>query len=212
MDLRIGFVSTTCPRLKVQVTPRSDVVLPEVVMLIRRAGDATDFGSYTPIAVVGNVLTFQFDDQLFARGFYGRYESTLTFNRIPYASLQFQYTSDVGINPAQQLSTIGPYNSHEREYGNPDWSGTGIAGPGTFIGLKDCPKSYAGASGQTVSVRTDEKGLIFAPFQVATYATGQLPGAPPHNGVLAVHGENGGGLAYSMGGYWIDVRTQGIVS
>lgn len=211
MDLRVANISTACPRISVQVEPRSDVILSEVVMLIRRTGDASDFASYTPISVVGYVLVFQFDAQLFERGLYGRYNGTLTFKGVPYASLQFQYTADVGINPALQLSTIGPYQRHERDYGNSDWSGTGVSGPGTFIGLKDCPKTYAGAAGVGVRVRTDEKGLEFAPFMVAVYPTGQLPGAPPDNGVLAVHGENGGGLAYSMGGLWIDVRTQGVV-
>lgn len=210
MDLRIGQVSIDCPRLSVPVVPRTDVIQSEVVMLIRRVGDDADFASYTPISALGNVLVFQFDALLFD-GQPGRYAGTLTFGGEPYASLQFQLTTEVFINPALQTSTIGPYR-RPREFSNPDWSGTGVAGPGTFIGLKDCPKTYAGGAGQAVRVRADEKGLIIAPFFVATYATGQLPNAPPQNGVLAVHGESGGGLAYSQGGQWIDVRTQGVVT
>lgn len=209
MDLRIGLVSTACPRLSVQTIPRSDVVLADVTLLIRRAGDATDFASYAPISVVGSVLLFQFDSLLFD-GLYGRYDGTLVFNGVSYVSLQFQYTDQVGINPALQLSTIGPFKKN-REYGNPDWSGTGISGPGTFIGLKDCPKSYAGAAGLAVVVQSNEKGLYFAPLSLTTYAPGQLPNAPPTNGILVVHGQLGGGIAYSQGGLWIDVRTQEVV-
>lgn len=212
MDLRIGLVSTTAPRLSVQVIPRSDVVLAGVSLLIRRVGDPADFASYAPISIVGNVLVFQFDALLFD-GLYGRYAGTLTYLGTPYASLQFQFVPDASINPALQLSTTGPYQNCTQYNANcPDWSGTGIAGPGTFIGLKDCPKTYAGAAGQVPRVRVDETGMDFGPMYVTTYATGQLPSAPPQNGVLVVHGENGGGLAYSQGGQWFDVRTQAIVS
>ena len=210
MDLRIGQVSLDCPRLQVPVQPRTDVVQSEIQLHIRRVGMEADFASYSPISTIGNVLVFQFDSLLFD-GQYGRYAGTLVFNNIPYLSLQFEYTPAVSINPALQLSTVGPYWK-PREYGNPDWSGTGVSGPGTFIGLKDCPKSYAGAAGQAVVVRTDEKGTTFGPFFVTTYATGQLPFAPAQNGVLVVHGENGGGLAYSQGSQWIDVRTQEAVT
>jgi hypothetical protein len=134
-------------------------VLSEVALQIRRVGEPTDFASYAPINIVANVLTFQFDSYLFGSP-YGRYEGTLVFNNIPYASLQFEFVSTVSINPSLQLSTIGPYRK-EREYGNPDWSGTGVAGPGTFIGLKDCPKTYAGASGKLLSVRSLENGIEF---------------------------------------------------
>lgn len=159
MDLRIGQVSTDAPRLNVQTIPRSDVVLSEVELLIRRVGEPADYATYSPISIVGNVLTFQFDSLLFDN-LYGRYAGTLSFNGTPYASLQFQYTSAVSINPALQLSTIGPYKK-DREYADPNWSGTGIAGPGTFIGLKDCPKTYAGASGKLLSVRSLENGIEF---------------------------------------------------
>jgi len=159
MDLRIGQVSTDAPRLNVQTIPRSDVVLSEVELLIRRVGEPADYATYSPINIVGNVLTFQFDTLLFDN-LYGRYAGTLSFNGTPYASLQFQYTSAVSINPALQLSTIGPYKK-DREYADPNWSGTGIAGPGTFIGLKDCPKTYAGASGKLLSVRSLENGIEF---------------------------------------------------
>jgi len=209
MDLRIGLVSTSNPRLSVQVVPRSDVVLASVVMLIRRVGDAADFASYTPISITGNVLVFQFDSLLFD-GLYGRYAGTLSYLGTPYASLQFQYVSDTGINPALQLSTLGPYQA-DPTYADPNWSGSGVGGPGTFIGLKDCPQTYAGAAGQTVRVNATETGMEFAPFTVTTYATGQLPLAPPTNGILVIHGQNGGGLAYSQGGLWIDVRTQAVV-
>lgn len=210
MDLRIGQVSLDCPRLQVPVQPRTDVVQSEIQLLIRRVGEPADFASYLPISTIGNVLVFQFDSLLFD-GLYGRYAGTLVFNGTPYLSLEFEYTTATSINPALQLSTVGPYRK-PREYGSPDWSGTGVAGPGTFIGLKDCPKTYAGAAGQAVVVRSDEQGTTFGPFFVPTYATGQLPFAPSQNGILAVHGENGGGLAYSQGGQWVDVRTQEAVT
>jgi hypothetical protein len=210
MDLRIGSVSTTCPRLSVQTPPRSDVVLANVLLLIRRVGDAADFASYTPINIVGSVLQFQFDALLFD-GLYGRYAGTLSYLGNPYASLQFQFVPDVSINPALQLSTTGPYQV-TTTFADPNWSGTGIGGPGTFIGLKDCPKTYAGAAGQTASVNATETGMVFAPFAVTVYAAGKLPLAPPTNGVLVVHADLGGGLAYSFGGQWVDVRTQTVVS
>ncbi len=159
MDLRIGQVSLDCPRLQVPVQPRTDVVQSEIQLHIRRVGMEADFASYSPISAIGNVLVFQFDSLLFD-GQYGRYAGTLVFNNTPYLSLQFEYTPAVSINSALQLSTVGPYRK-PREYGNPDWSGTGVSGPGTFIGLKDTPKTYGGAAGQLVCVRELENGLGF---------------------------------------------------
>lgn len=193
MDLRIGLVSTTCPRLSVQTISRSDVVLADVVLLIRRVGDAADFVSYAPISVVGNVLTFQFDSLLFDN-LYGRYAGTLSFNGTPYASLQFQYTSTVSINPALQLSTIGPYKK-DREYADPNWSGTGVAGPGTFIGLKDCPKTYAGASGKLLSVRSLENGIEFVGLVAGENITFSIADG---NITISASGGSGGGQVNSI--------------
>ena len=275
MDLRIGLVSTTCPRLSVQTIPRSDVVLADVVLLIRRVGDTVDFASYAPISVVGSVLLFQFDSLLFD-GLYGRYQGTLSFNGTPYASLQFQYASDVSINPALQLSTIGPYIVCQ-PYAAPNWSGTGIGGPGTFIGLKDCPKTYAGSAGMYVRVRTLENGVEFVQSVVGIeslvagdnitindadplnpiisstggggggggqvnsivggsniavnsadpanpivsgpiiFAVRGVTAAPSQNGIMCIYLGNiadndfAGGIAYSLGGQWIDVASNSVL-
>jgi len=166
MDLRIGLVSTSNPRLSVQTVPRADVVLTSVVLQIQRLGMGANYASYSPISVVGNVLTFQFDSLLFD-GLYGRYAGTLVYNSVPFALLQFQYTTDVLLSPAQQISTTGPYRpdlDYDSTCTDPNWSGTGIGGPGTFIGLKDCPQSYAGFSGYTIAVNPTETGLQFKSF------------------------------------------------
>lgn len=207
MDLRIGQVSVPCPRLNVQLIPRADVVPADIVMLIRRVGESADYASYEPIQVVGNIATFQFDDLLFDTA-YGRFDGTLTYMGNKYASLQFQFVADPSINPALQLSTIGPYRK-PREFGNPDYSGTGIAGPGTLIGLKDSlRKTYNGASGYKVVVRTDEKGFDFAPD---TSGSGGITGVQagtgiavdntdPQRPIVSATGGGSGGIASVVAG------------
>jgi hypothetical protein len=164
MDLRVGVVSTVAPRLTVLTPARSDITLSGVTLLIRYIGQPVDSAQYAPISTTGNTtLLFQFDSLLFDQPF-GFYEGTLQFNGMPYAQFQFRYTSDTSISAALQLSTTETYVLPV-PYAAPDWSGTGIGGPGTFVGLKDCPKQYGGAAGFTVVVNSMETGLEFRPGQ-----------------------------------------------
>jgi len=160
-NLRIGSVSTTSPRLQVQVTPRSDIVLADVTLNIRRLGDPSDYATYDVLQAINNVLIFQFDALLFDMP-YGRYAGTLVFNGTPYASFEFNFTADVSISPALQVSTTGPYKRPD-EYATPNWSGTGVSGPGTFIGLKDVSHSYAGCAGFVPTINGTETGIEFLP-------------------------------------------------
>jgi hypothetical protein len=160
-DLRIGYVSIDCPRLQVQVVPRSDVPMDSILMIVRRMGAPSDLATYVPINIAGNVLTFQLDALVFDNAF-GRYQGALASNGVKYQQCEFEYTAQTQINPAQQLCTVEPYRRHH-EFAKPNWSGTGIAGPGTFIGLKDTPKQYTGCAGYNVFVNEEETGLQFLP-------------------------------------------------
>jgi hypothetical protein len=162
MDLRVGIVSTVAPRLMVLTPARSDIALSGVTLLIRYIGQPVDSAQYAPISTTGGTtLLFQFDSLLFNQPF-GFYEGTLQFNGVPYAQFQFRYTADTSISSALQISTTEPYTP-PIPYATPNWSGTGIGGPGTFVGLKDCPKQYGGYSGYIVVVNTTETGLTFLP-------------------------------------------------
>ena len=200
-DLRIGYVSVDCPRLQVQVIPRSDVPMESISMIVRRMGAPSDLATYVPINIAGNVLTFQLDALVFDNAF-GRYQGALASNGVKYQQCEFEYTAQTQINPAQQLCTVEPYRRHH-EFAKPNWSGTGIAGPGTFIGLKDTPKQYTGCAGYNVFVNEDETGLQFLPGGGSVGTLNNLVGdlnLVAGNGVTITENQQTGNITIGVSG------------
>ena len=207
-DLRIGYISVDCPRLQVQVIPRSDVPMDSISMIVHRTGAPSDLATYVPINIAGNVLTFQLDALVFDNAF-GRYQGALASNGVKYQQCEFEYTAQTQINPAQQLCTVEPYRRHH-EFARPNWSGTGVAGPGTFIGLKDTPKQYTGCAGYNVFVNEEETGLRFLPGGGAIGTLNGLVGdvvLAAGAGVSVVPNPNTGTITLSFSGVDIGVTS-----
>jgi hypothetical protein len=183
MDLRIGQVSSGSPQLSVPYVPRTDVDFSQVMLQVRRVGTPLYFAEYAPLSTANGVLLFQFDTLLFTSPL-GRYEGVIQYNGVSISQLQFQLTVNQGIPAPLQISTTEPYVPCYEEFGNCN-NGTGIEGAGTFLYLKDAPKSYAGQRGRAAIVNDTETGLTFgSPAPTTILAYDNVAELPPNPNTL----------------------------
>jgi hypothetical protein len=69
---------------------------------MKRAGDATEFASYAPLDIQGSILTFEFDDLLWAQP-YGRFVGRLVVGTQEIQCLSFEYSGDIIVTGVQNV-------------------------------------------------------------------------------------------------------------
>lgn len=79
------------PRIVVTMKWGAGQPAGEILLYMKRAGDAAEFAVFTPIQVAGWNVTFQFDDILWVQP-QGRYVGRLTVGDLTMAVLDIEWT------------------------------------------------------------------------------------------------------------------------
>lgn len=89
-------VDQNSPRIKVVMKWGAGEPAGEILLYLKRAGDAAEFAVYTPIEVLGSSVTFQFDDILWVQK-QGRYVGRLNIAGLDYGLLDIEWTNTTEI-------------------------------------------------------------------------------------------------------------------
>lgn len=93
-------VSPCSPRITIMLSWGCDTPDGQILLYMKRAGDASEFAAYPPVAIDGSLLTFEFDELMWVQP-YGRFVGRLVVGTQEIQCLNFEYSGDVtlvGVN------------------------------------------------------------------------------------------------------------------
>lgn len=102
LALGIVRVAPCAPRITITLSWGCDAPDGQILLYMKRAGDATEFASYAPLSIEGSVLTFEFDDLLWVQP-YGRFIGRLVIGAQEIQCLSFEYVGDITVAGVQNV-------------------------------------------------------------------------------------------------------------
>ena len=102
LSMGVVRVSPSKPRIKITLSWGCDASDGQILLYMKRTGDATEFAAYAPLDIQGSILTFEFDELLWVQP-YGRFTGRLVVGTQEIQCLSFEYSGDITVMGVQNV-------------------------------------------------------------------------------------------------------------